>query len=256
MQDGIDAIRDVVYHVETFDVTTVRASTPMFLMSRKIKAMGVKMVLSGEGSDEVFGGYLYFHKAPSKVRRKAVWAAYMFPASNKEGRGGTLGPSAVQSLQPFHPGAQQRAEMQQMEVRAVNACRQSTSLKHTSIVMSASTPCCVVSIVVSLHRRCPMLQAPTSCESTAILRALEEGCYKFSGACGIGQCLINQLPQRQWHKQSVWVKFDEHSWKAPRSGSSVTGSRRTARKRRRKWRPPGTKETHDALELTRAWHSN
>uniref|UniRef100_A0A7S3R4C0 Asparagine synthetase [glutamine-hydrolyzing] n=1 Tax=Dunaliella tertiolecta TaxID=3047 RepID=A0A7S3R4C0_DUNTE len=66
VQDGIDAIRDVVYHVETFDVTTVRASTPMFLMSRKIKAMGVKMVLSGEGSDEVFGGYLYFHKAPSK----------------------------------------------------------------------------------------------------------------------------------------------------------------------------------------------
>jgi len=67
MQDGIDAIRDVVYHVETFDVTTIRASTPMFLMSRKIKAMGVKMVLSGEGSDEVFGGYLYFHKAPSRV---------------------------------------------------------------------------------------------------------------------------------------------------------------------------------------------
>lgn len=57
----------MIYHVETFDVTTIRASTPMFLMSRKIKAMGVKMVLSGEGSDEVFGGYLYFHKAPSKV---------------------------------------------------------------------------------------------------------------------------------------------------------------------------------------------
>jgi asparagine synthase (glutamine-hydrolysing) len=66
-QDGIDAIRDVVYHVETFDVTTIRASTPMFLMSRKIKASGIKMVLSGEGSDEVFGGYLYFHKAPNRV---------------------------------------------------------------------------------------------------------------------------------------------------------------------------------------------
>lgn len=67
MQEGIDAISNVIYHIETFDVTTIRASTPMFLMSRKIKALGVKMVLSGEGADEVFGGYLYFHKAPSKV---------------------------------------------------------------------------------------------------------------------------------------------------------------------------------------------
>jgi hypothetical protein len=66
-QEGIDAVHDVIQHVETYDVTTIRASTPMFLMSRKIKALGVKMVLSGEGSDEVFGGYLYFHKAPNKV---------------------------------------------------------------------------------------------------------------------------------------------------------------------------------------------
>lgn len=66
VQEGIDAINDVIYHIETYDVTTIRASTPMFLMSRKIKALGVKMVLSGEGSDEVFGGYLYFHKAPNK----------------------------------------------------------------------------------------------------------------------------------------------------------------------------------------------
>ncbi|XP_077239414.1 asparagine synthetase [glutamine-hydrolyzing]-like [Tasmannia lanceolata] len=66
VQDGIDAIEDVIYHIETYDVTTIRASTPMFLMSRKIKALGVKMVLSGEGSDEIFGGYLYFHKAPNK----------------------------------------------------------------------------------------------------------------------------------------------------------------------------------------------
>ncbi|GIL60360.1 hypothetical protein Vafri_14975 [Volvox africanus] len=66
VQEGIDAISEVIYHIETFDVTTIRASTPMFLMSRKIKALGVKMVLSGEGSDEVFGGYLYFHKAPNK----------------------------------------------------------------------------------------------------------------------------------------------------------------------------------------------
>ncbi len=55
----------MIYHIETYDVTTIRASTPMYLMSRKIKAMGIKMVLSGEGSDEVFGGYLYFHKAPN-----------------------------------------------------------------------------------------------------------------------------------------------------------------------------------------------
>lgn len=65
VQEGLDAIRDVIYHIETYDVTTIRASTPMYLMSRKIKAMGIKMVLSGEGSDEVFGGYLYFHKAPN-----------------------------------------------------------------------------------------------------------------------------------------------------------------------------------------------
>lgn len=65
-QDGIDAIEDVIYHIETYDVTTIRASTPMFLMSRKIKSLGVKMVISGEGSDELFGGYLYFHKAPNK----------------------------------------------------------------------------------------------------------------------------------------------------------------------------------------------
>ncbi|GBG69620.1 hypothetical protein CBR_g4450 [Chara braunii] len=66
VQEGIDALSDVIYHIETYDVVTIRASTPMFLMARKIKAQGVKMVLSGEGSDEVFGGYLYFHKAPNK----------------------------------------------------------------------------------------------------------------------------------------------------------------------------------------------
>ncbi|MCD8179324.1 MAG: asparagine synthase B [Tannerellaceae bacterium] len=64
IQEGLDAIRDVIYHIETYDVTTVRASTPMYLIARVIKSMGIKMVLSGEGADEVFGGYLYFHKAP------------------------------------------------------------------------------------------------------------------------------------------------------------------------------------------------
>tara|TARA_B100000700_G_scaffold103670_1_gene117058 strand:- start:291 stop:1958 length:1668 start_codon:yes stop_codon:yes gene_type:complete len=65
VQEGIDAIRDVIYHLETYDVTTVRASTPMYLMARAIKSLGIKMVLSGEGADELFGGYLYFHKAPN-----------------------------------------------------------------------------------------------------------------------------------------------------------------------------------------------
>lgn len=66
IEDGLNALSDVVYHLETYDVTTIRASTPMYLLSRKIKAMGVKMVLSGEGSDEIFGGYLYFHAAPNR----------------------------------------------------------------------------------------------------------------------------------------------------------------------------------------------
>ncbi len=65
LQEGIDAIRDVIYHIETYDVTTIRASTPMYLLARVIKSMGIKMVLTGEGADEIFGGYLYFHKAPN-----------------------------------------------------------------------------------------------------------------------------------------------------------------------------------------------
>jgi len=65
IEEGLDALRDVIYHIETYDVTTVRASTPMYLMARVIKSMGIKMVLSGEGADEIFGGYLYFHKAPN-----------------------------------------------------------------------------------------------------------------------------------------------------------------------------------------------
>jgi asparagine synthase (glutamine-hydrolysing) len=64
LQEGLDALSDVIYHLESFDITTIRASTPMYLMMRKIHAMGIKMVLSGEGADEIFGGYLYFHKAP------------------------------------------------------------------------------------------------------------------------------------------------------------------------------------------------
>ena len=65
IQEGLDAIKDVIYNIETYDVTTIRSSTPMYLMARVIKSMGIKMVLSGEGADEIFGGYLYFHKAPN-----------------------------------------------------------------------------------------------------------------------------------------------------------------------------------------------
>ncbi|WP_392566459.1 asparagine synthase B [Utexia brackfieldae] len=90
VQEGIDAIRDVIYFIETYDVTTIRASTPMYLMARKIKAMGIKMVLSGEGADEVFGGYLYFHKAPNAqefheetVRKLAALHMYDCARANK-----------------------------------------------------------------------------------------------------------------------------------------------------------------------------
>src|SRR5262249_41046124 len=83
VQEGLDALENVIYHLETFDVTTVRAATPMYLMARKIKSMGIKMVLSGEGADEVFGGYLYFHMAPSAqefheetVRKLAALSKY------------------------------------------------------------------------------------------------------------------------------------------------------------------------------------
>lgn len=90
LQEGLDAIRDVIYHIETYDVTTIRASTPMYLMARKIKAMGIKMVLSGEGADEIFGGYLYFHKAPSAqalheetVRKLQMLHSYDCARANK-----------------------------------------------------------------------------------------------------------------------------------------------------------------------------
>ena len=83
IQEALDALRSVIWHLETYDVTTIRASTPMYLMSRKIKATGVKMVLSGEGADEIFGGYLYFHKAPNaeeffKETVRKVCALYQY----------------------------------------------------------------------------------------------------------------------------------------------------------------------------------
>lgn len=90
VQEGIDAIRNVIYSIETYDVTTIRASTPMYLMARQIKAMGIKMVLSGEGADEIFGGYLYFHKAPcpkefheETVRKLASLHLYDCARANK-----------------------------------------------------------------------------------------------------------------------------------------------------------------------------
>lgn len=74
IQEGLDAISDVIYHLETYDVTTIRAATPMYLLARRVRAMGIKMLLSGEGSDEIFGGYLYFHKAPNpeELHRETV----------------------------------------------------------------------------------------------------------------------------------------------------------------------------------------
>lgn len=90
VQEGLDAIRDVIYHLETFDTTTIRAATPMFLMARKIKSLGIKMVLSGEGADEMFGGYLYFHMAPDKkelhketVRKLSMLSKYDCLRANK-----------------------------------------------------------------------------------------------------------------------------------------------------------------------------
>lgn len=90
LEEGCDALSQVIFHIETYDVTTVRASTPMFLLARRIKAMGVKMVLSGEGADEVFGGYLYFHKAPSgeefhkeTVRKISLLSKYDCLRANK-----------------------------------------------------------------------------------------------------------------------------------------------------------------------------
>ncbi len=90
IQEGLDAIRDVIYHLETFDVTTIRAATPMYLMARKIKSMGIKMVLSGEGADEIFGGYLYFHMAPNAqefheetVRKLSMLSKYDCLRANK-----------------------------------------------------------------------------------------------------------------------------------------------------------------------------
>ena len=90
VQEGIDAVQDVIYHLETFDVTSIRAATPMYLMARKIRAMGIKMILSGEGADEIFGGYLYFHKAPDKkefheetVRKLAMLHMYDCLRANK-----------------------------------------------------------------------------------------------------------------------------------------------------------------------------
>ncbi len=92
VQEGLDALSDVIYHLETFDITTIRASTPMYLMMRKIRAMGIKMVLSGEGADEIFGGYLYFHKAPDgpelhaeSVRKLQKLHLYDCARANKAG---------------------------------------------------------------------------------------------------------------------------------------------------------------------------
>lgn len=103
LEEGFDALSQVIYHIETYDVTTIRASTPMFLLARRIKAMGVKMVLSGEGADEVFGGYLYFHKAPSReefhretIRKISLLSKYDCLRANK-----STAAWGVESREPF-----------------------------------------------------------------------------------------------------------------------------------------------------------
>jgi len=103
VQEGIDAIKDVIYHIETYDVTTIRASTPMYLLARVIKSMGIKMVLSGEGADELLGGYLYFHKAPNAeefhketVRKMSKLHMYDCLRANK-----TLAAWGVEGRVPF-----------------------------------------------------------------------------------------------------------------------------------------------------------
>ncbi len=103
VQEGLDAIRDVIYHIETYDVTTIRASTPMYLLARVIKSMGIKMVLSGEGADELFGVYLYFHKAPNAeelhketVRKMSKLHMYDCLRANK-----TLAAWGVEGRVPF-----------------------------------------------------------------------------------------------------------------------------------------------------------
>ena len=103
LEEGFDSLSQVIYHTETYDVTTVRASTPMFLLARRIRAMGVKMVLSGEGADEVFGGYLYFHKAPNgrefhqeTLRKLALLSKYDCLRANK-----STAAWGVESREPF-----------------------------------------------------------------------------------------------------------------------------------------------------------
>lgn len=117
VQEGIDAIEDVIYFTETFNPTTIRASTPMFLLARRIKSLGIKMVLTGEGSDEIFGGYLYFHKAPNKkefhqenVRKLADLYKYDLLRANKslmafgiEGRVPFLDKDFVEYAMSFDP---------------------------------------------------------------------------------------------------------------------------------------------------------
>jgi asparagine synthase (glutamine-hydrolysing) len=117
VEEGIDAIEDVIYFTETFNPTTIRASTPMVLLARKIKSLGVKMVLTGEGSDEIFGGYLYFHKAPNKkefhqenIRKLADLYKYDLLRANKslmaygiEGRVPFLDKDFVEYAMSFDP---------------------------------------------------------------------------------------------------------------------------------------------------------
>jgi len=139
VQEGIDALSEVIYHLETYDVTTVRASTPMFLMARRIRAMGIKMVLSGEGSDELFGGYLYFHKAPDAAALheetvRKLDALHLFDCLREQvdGRLGRGGPRALprpplhrrrDATRPRGQAVRQAARAHRKAVPARSLCR-------------------------------------------------------------------------------------------------------------------------------------
>ena len=117
VQEGIDAVADVIYHLETYDVTTIRAGTPMFLLARKVKSMGIKMVMSGEGADETLAGYLYFHKAPNgtelheecvrKVRRRGLHTCQPQPAVRRPPTPAVRAPAGGSSSHFRLPASQQ-----------------------------------------------------------------------------------------------------------------------------------------------------
>ena len=169
----------MIYHLETFDVTTIRAATPMYLMMRKIRAMGIKMVLSGEGADEIFGGYLYFHKAPDgrelheeTVRKLQKLHLYDCLRANKSVRGlGRRGPRAVprprvprrrDEDRPAREAAAQRARTAaDREVPAAHGLRRLRSPTQSSGARRSSSPTASATRGSTRSRRSPSARSPT-----------------------------------------------------------------------------------------------